>query len=163
MSSRYLVLADTHTTPDRLDRIPDEVWSAAERCDGILHAGDVMCRELLDALAERAPLRVVLGNNDVGLLDDLPERVTFSSEGVSVAMVHDSGARKGRENRMKRWFPDADLVIFGHSHEPVDAATEHDQQLFNPGSPTTKRRQPQCSYGIVTLDQGTIETALILL
>ncbi len=161
--TRYLVLADTHTTPDRLDRIPDAVWAAAQSCDEILHAGDVMCRELLDALAERAPVHVVLGNNDVGLLDDLPEQVAITADGVSIAMVHDSGARKGRENRMKRWFPEADLVIFGHSHEPVDTVTDHDQRLFNPGSPTTRRRQPRCSYGLITVTGGTIETELVLL
>jgi predicted phosphodiesterase len=71
-------------------------------------------------------------------------------------MVHDSGARKGRPARMRRWFPDADVVVFGHSHEPIDDEGVDGQRLFNPGSPTQRRRQPHRSMGVLELGGGRI-------
>jgi predicted phosphodiesterase len=71
-------------------------------------------------------------------------------------MVHDSGARKGRENRMRRWFPEADVVVFGHSHDPVDDEGADGQRLFNPGSPTQRRRQPHASFGVLEVDGGRL-------
>ena len=76
-------------------------------------------------------------------------------EGVRLAMIHDSGSREGRERRMRRRFPDADVVVFGHSHIPWNAETEG-QLLFNPGSPTWKRRQAAPTYGVLHLAGGRI-------
>jgi predicted phosphodiesterase len=112
--------------------------------------------ELLAALAERAPLHAVLGNNDTALAGTLPDRLELVLAGVRVAMVHDSGARAGRERRMKRWFPDADLVAFGHSHQPVDAEGVDGQRLFNPGSAVQRRRQPHKTMGLLTLAGGRV-------
>jgi len=71
-------------------------------------------------------------------------------------MVHDSGARGGRARRMKRWFPDAAVVVFGHSHEPVDAEGEGGQRLFNPGSAVQRRRQPRRTIGRLVLAGGAV-------
>jgi uncharacterized protein len=161
--ARLLVISDTHVRPDTVDRVPAVVWEYAESATAILHAGDVVCGELLDRLSLCGPLHVVLGNNDVGLLDDLPEVVEFDIDGVSIAMTHDSGARKGRERRMRRRFPDADLVVFGHSHEPIDVIGEEGQRLLNPGSPTQRRRQPQCSFALAEIDGDSISTEIVLL
>ena len=169
MTTELLVLSDTHLIPGQLDHLPDQVWDAASRADTILHAGDVMCDELLDALAARARLHAVPGNNDVkqmndlgaGRLEALPDQLVLTIEGVELAMLHDSGPRSGRENRMQRRFPSADLVVFGHSHEPISIHTEHEQTLFNPGSPTQRRRQPRATYGWITLDLGRIEAQII--
>ena len=87
---------------------------------------------------------------------DLPERLEVELSGVKLAMVHDSGARVGREARLHRWFPEADVVVFGHSHDPLDLFSFHRQLLFNPGSPTQRRRQAQCSFGWLVLDQGRV-------
>ncbi len=163
VTTRLLVVADTHVHADRLERIPDTVWHHAETADLVLHAGDVVCDELLVELGRRAPVHAVLGNNDVGHVDHLPETVELELEGVRIAMVHDSGARKGRGNRMRRRFPAADLVVFGHSHEPVEVGTEHGQRLFNPGSPTQRRRQPHCSFGLVDVSAGTFTTTVVTL
>jgi putative phosphoesterase len=136
--------------------LPGAVLDELATVDLVLHAGDVTNRALLDDLAAHAPVEAVLGNNDDATLADLPERVTLELGGVQVAMVHDSGARKGRENRMRRWFPDADVVVFGHSHDPVDAEGVDGQRLFNPGSPTQRRRQPQASFGLLEIDGGRL-------
>lgn len=150
---RLLVIADTHLRAGR--PLPDAVWAAVDRADGVLHAGDVTEAELLDELASRRPLWAVLGNNDRTLADRLPTVVEETLGGVPIAMVHDSG-RQGREARMKRRFPDARVVVFGHSHEPIDTLGVEGQRLFNPGSPTQRRRQPVPTYGWLKLDRGRV-------
>jgi putative phosphoesterase len=152
---RVLVLSDTHRKADGAT-LPDPVLAVLDTVDHVLHAGDVTNRRLLDDLAAHAPVHAVLGNNDDASLTDLPERLVLDLDGVRVAMVHDSGARQGREKRVRRWFPDADVVVFGHSHDPVDDEGVDGQRLFNPGSPTQRRRQPQPSFGLLELADGRL-------
>ena len=161
MSTRIVVLADTHVSRGSSRRLPDAAYAHLDAADAIWHAGDVLVPELLDELAGFAPVEAVLGNNDHELLGILPERTEATVDGVHLAMVHDSGATKGRERRLRRWFPDADLVIFGHSHQPVDAEGVDGQRLLNPGSPTQRRRAPSHTLGVVTCDDGRLETAIV--
>lgn len=160
---RVAVLADTHMSPDRRTALPDRVRTELEHADVILHAGDVLTRELLDDLSGYAPVHAVLGNNDHALVGELPDRLELELAGVSVAMVHDSGARDGRPRRMRRWFPDADLVVFGHSHEPADELGEDGQRLFNPGSPTQRRRQPNRTIGLLDLSDRRVARSQIII
>jgi len=132
------------------------MYRALRRADVILHAGDVVTADLLTELETFAPVLAVLGNNDHELVDRLPETVEVELGGVPVAMIHDSGARDGREARMQRRFPDARLVVYGHSHLPEDRIGAGRQRLFNPGSPTQRRRAPERTYGVVTLAGGRI-------
>lgn len=149
------MLADTHRKGDDDRPLPDPVTAELARVDLVLHAGDVVSRAVLDRLATAAPVHAVLGNNDdATLVGRLPEDLVLDLDGVRVAMVHDSGARQGRPGRMRRRFADADLVVFGHSHEPVDDLGVDGQRLFNPGSPTQRRRQAQPSYGILQIADG---------
>ncbi len=158
---RALVVADTHLTPATLDRMPAEVWAMAEAADAVLHAGDVVSEPVLDALAERAPLHAVLGNNDEGLLS-LPEVVELDLAGHRVAMVHDSGPTAGRHRRMARRFPDADVVVFGHSHAPLVERDGDGPLLVNPGSPTHRRRQPVHTVAWLDLAPDVPPTATIV-
>ena len=98
----------------------------------------------------------VLGNNDVTLRGSLPERTVVVLDGVRVGLVHDSGPTKGRAARVRRMFPDCDVVVFGHSHAPVDEPGLDGQRLFNPGSPTQRRRQPRPSFGVLDLGGGRV-------
>ena len=148
------VLADTHIPAGRT--LPDDVWDQLRHADVILHAGDVTSAELHDELRAVAPLHAVLGNNDHTLVGRLPERLTVELSGTEIAMVHDSGARAGRERRVHKWFPTADIVVFGHSHDPVDHESDLGQRLFNPGSPTQRRRQPRPTMGWLHLADGRI-------
>jgi putative phosphoesterase len=152
---RLLVLADTHLHDD-LSRLPPEVWDEVEACDAVLHAGDVVTLDLLTALRARRPVHAVLGNNDLALVGALPDRLELDLAGVRVGMVHDSGLRSGRPRRMRRWFPDAQVVVFGHSHEPVDELGEDGQRLFNPGSAVQRRRQPRRTVGVLELADGAV-------
>jgi uncharacterized protein len=107
-------------------------------------------------------VHAVLGNNDKGLERLLPDRTELVLGGVPLALVHDSGPSKGRPARMRRWFPDAAIVVFGHSHIPVNEPGEDGQLLFNPGSPTQRRRQPERTFGLLDLRRGRVQRAEIV-
>jgi hypothetical protein len=158
MSPLAAVIADTHI-PRRARALPEALLPYLERADLILHAGDLMRPTLLDDLAAYAPVRAVLGNLDPPDVD-LPETLLFGFGGVRVAMVHDSGPKKGRRSRLKRRFPCARVVVFGHSHIPwLD--DEDGLLLLNPGSPTDRRRQPDHTFALLRAEGGEV-TAEIL-
>jgi uncharacterized protein len=150
-----VVLSDSHLTGG-LDALDPQIIRAGAEADVVLHAGDITSRRALAELEAVAVTYAILGNNDHALEGILPESRYLDLGGVRVAMVHDSGPRKGRPRRLRRRFPDADLVIFGHSHIPVDEVGEEEQLLFNPGSPTQRRSQPHRTFGRLRLDGGQV-------
>ena len=155
---RVAVLSDTHLRGG-IERLPQAAVDEIDRADAVLHAGDVLDGDALDAftaLVGPKPLHVVLGNNDHELIRRLPDRLEVELAGVRIAMVHDTGARAGREHRMRRWFPTADVVVFGHSHEPWAAEGDPGQLLFNPGSAVQRRRQPHHTMGVLELGGGRV-------
>jgi putative phosphoesterase len=155
--TEIVVLADTHIRRGSARRLPPAVYAALDRADLVLHAGDVVTGALLDELNGFAPTLAVLGNNDGELAGQLPEERLLTVEGLRVALVHDSGARKGRETRLRRRFPTAELVVFGHSHMPVDAEGLDGQRLFNPGSPTEIRPAYRgLGFGRLRIDAGRL-------
>jgi putative phosphoesterase len=131
--------------------------------DLILHAGDVCTAEALDELSSYAPVRVVLGNNDGPDVASFGavETAELDLDGLRVAMVHDAGPATGRLSRLNRRFPGADLVVFGHSHIPLDQAAGN-MRIFNPGSPTDRRRQPAGTVGVLEIDTGRLTRADIV-
>ncbi|MGH9042969.1 MAG: metallophosphoesterase family protein [Acidimicrobiia bacterium] len=154
--TEVVVLSDTHIRPGGKRRLPDAVYAALDGADLILHGGDVVCRELLTELSGFAPTLAVLGNNDAELLGSVPEERLVTVEGLHIGMIHDSGPAKGREGRLHRRFPNAGIVVFGHSHIPVDTEGLDGQRLFNPGSPTDRRAQPVHTYGRLRVDGGRL-------
>ncbi len=159
--TRVAVLSDTHLRPGGRG-LPAAALAVIGSADVILHAGDVVSGYLLEELAAVAPVHAVLGNNDHDLRGQLPERLELDIGGLAVAMVHDSGPATGRAARLRRWFPDAALVVFGHSHDPVDEPGVDGQHLFNPGSPTQRRRQPFPTMGLVEVAGGRVARHEIL-
>jgi putative phosphoesterase len=161
MATRVLVTADTHV-PDFATQLPARLLRAASGADLILHAGDVTSAAVVDALGELAPVHVALGNNDGSDVERRGARpeVVAVIEDLSVAMVHDAGPRGGRERRLARRFPDADLIVFGHSHIPMLTRAEG-RRFLNPGSPTWKRRQPAATYAVLTVDGRRVRARLI--
>lgn len=159
---KIFVISDTHA-PRFWKLMPPRVAALLSDVDLILHAGDVCVPSVLDDLAAYAPVKVVLGNNDGQDVADwgAPETLEIDVAGVKVAMIHDSGPTTGRVRRMRRRFPHADLVVYGHSHIPMDLS-EGGLRVFNPGSPTDKRRQPRGTIGLLQIDGGEIRRADII-
>ncbi|MEU8385543.1 metallophosphoesterase family protein [Streptosporangium sp. NPDC048865] len=154
-----VVLSDTHA-PRRWKSCPPAVAGHLRGADLILHAGDVCVAGVLDELAAYAPVRAVKGNND-GPDVVAPETLELDLGGLRVAMIHDSGAAKGRLARMRRRFPEAGLVVFGHSHIPLDEGDDG-FRIFNPGSPTDRRRQPHGTLGVLRVEEGRLVEARIV-
>ena len=159
---RVVVLADTHA-PRRWRACPPRVAGHLRQADLILHAGDVCTAAVLAELAEYAPVTAVLGNNDEPDVAawGAAETAELDLDGLGVAMVHDSGAATGRLVRMRRKFPGAALVVFGHSHIPLDQSAPG-LRIFNPGSPTDRRRQPHGTLGVLEIDSGRLASAAIV-
>jgi hypothetical protein len=158
---RIAVLADTHVRDRGTRRLPEAAWEELRGAELILHAGDVVEPGLLAALRAVAPVHAVLGNNDLALRGQLPETLELDLGGVRIGVIHDSGPRAGREARLRRRFPDADLVVFGHSHVPWDAAGADGQWLLNPGSPTERRGQPHRTMAVIDVGDGRFDTRIL--
>ncbi|OBG26680.1 metallophosphoesterase [Mycobacterium sp. E3198] len=154
---RLLLIADTHV-PRRARDLPARVWEEVADADVVVHAGDWVSPELLDALRARsARLIACWGNNDgPALRARLPERADATLDGVRLTVVHETGAATGRDARMSRLYPDSDVLVFGHSHIPWDTTTATGLRLLNPGSPTDRRRQPHCSYMTAQVENGQL-------
>jgi predicted phosphodiesterase len=118
---------------------------------------------VLDELSGYAPVQVVRGNNDGQDVADwgAPDTLELDIAGLPVAMVHDSGQASGRVARLRRRFPAARLVVFGHSHIPLDQDGDG-LRIFNPGSPTDRRRQPHGTIGLLEIDGGVLVSARII-
>ena len=158
------VISDTHL-PRGARALPEGCVERLRSADLVLHAGDLVTAKVLAELrALGRPVAAVHGNVD----DDevrrlLPSARMVAVAGARIAMVHDGGAAAGRLARLQRRFPDADAVIFGHSHIPLherDRATGF--QIFNPGSPTDRRRQPTHTMGLARIgEDGAVAFELI--
>lgn len=163
---RLLLLADTHL-PTRARDLPDEVWTAVDRADVVLHAGDWVEADLLDRLEERSRRLVgCWGNNDgPALRARLPEVARVELGGVRFAVVHETGGKQGRERRCAAAYPDVDVLVFGHSHIPWDTVAERPDggslRLLNPGSPTDRRRQPHCTYLTAQAADGALSDVVL--
>jgi len=163
VSTSILLLADTHL-PKRAKALPDQVWREVDAADVVLHAGDWVADDVLDDLDARAARLVgVWGNNDgPRLRARLPEVARVEIGGVRIAMVHETGPAAGRERRMAAAFPDADVLVFGHSHIPWDTVAGPETanpglRLLNPGSCTDRRRQPECTLMRAVVRDGRLE------
>jgi uncharacterized protein len=152
-----VLTSDTHV-PQRSRDLPHSLWTAIEAADVVVHAGDWVDAALLDLFEARSRRLIgVHGNNDHGALRErLPEVARAEIEGVRIAVVHETGDRKGREQRCAARFPDTDVLVFGHSHIPWDTTAPGGLRLLNPGSPTDRRRQPHGTYVTAVAADGVL-------
>jgi uncharacterized protein len=157
------VISDTHM-PRHRRALPEACVERMRAADAILHAGDLMELTVLEELrALGPPVHAVYGNVDsVELRMRLPPARVVTAGGVKIAMIHDAGPKAGRLARMRRRFPEADAVVFGHSHLPLHER-DGEFQIFNPGSPTERRRAPRHTMGIAVVADGQVAFELIAL
>jgi putative phosphoesterase len=161
---RIAVISDTHM-PRGPRALPARCVEELRGADAILHGGDFMRAEVLQMLqALGPPVHGVHGNvDDEALRRMLPATRVVELGGARIGMVHDAGASSGRLARMRFRFKDADAVIFGHSHLPLHEADGDGFQIFNPGSPTERRRAPAHTMGIATVEDGRVHFELLRL
>ena len=146
---RLAIISDTHM-PRGNRALPAACLAELRGADAILHAGDFMRVEVLRMLeALGPPVHGIHGNVDDDALRAHAARPRGWCEaaGARIAMIHDAGPRTGRLARMRARFKDADAVVFGHSHLPLHETGADGFQIFNPGSPTERRRRPRTRWG----------------
>jgi putative phosphoesterase len=146
------LLGDTHL-PRGARRLPDACIELLSSAELIVHTGDFTAMSVLQELEQLGTVRAVHGNIDEpGLRAQLPARLVVEHAGLRIGLVHSGGARTGRHERLRSWFPDCDLIAYGHSHQPELARSER-TWIVNPGSPTERRRAP--SYTMAVVEDGT--------
>jgi uncharacterized protein len=160
---RLAIISDTHL-PRGTRALPDACVERLRAADAILHAGDLMEASVLAELESLGPpVHAVRGNVDSPELQArLPLTRIVEAGGARIAMIHDAGPSTGRLSRLRRRFPDTRAVVFGHSHIPLH---EDDRgfAIFNPGSPTERRRSPHHTMGIATAEHRRLVFELLLL
>jgi uncharacterized protein len=156
------IISDTHL-PRGSRTLPDGCVQRLRAADLIIHAGDFSRIEILEQLKECGPVIGVHGNTDDALLRAaLSESSTIPvGDALTLAVIHDAGPAQGRLRRLKARFPGAHAVIFGHSHIPLLERAPDGFQIFNPGSPTDRRRQPRHTMGVCRLEDGHVAFELI--
>ena len=158
---KIAIISDTHL-PRGGRRLPEECVELLLAADLIVHAGDFVELSVLRELRSLGEVIGVHGNVDH---DDvrrtLPAVQTFSVERVTIAVLHDAGPRPGRLRRMRARFPRADAVVFGHSHIPLLERAPDGFQMFNPGSPTDRRRAPEHTMGLARVREDEVFFELV--
>jgi putative phosphoesterase len=157
------VISDTHL-PRGARRLPEACVERIAGAELLLHAGDFSTLEVLRELeAIGPPLLGVHGNVDSAELRRmLPAERVLEAGGARIAMVHDAGPRTGRLERMRRRLGQrADAVVFGHSHTPLHEQAQDGFQIFNPGSPTERRRAPRHTMGLIRVEHGSLTYELV--
>lgn len=151
MSTRVGVIADTHC-PEFIDRLPDRIFTVLKGVELVIHAGDINGAGTLEELSRIAPVHAVRGDHDRDMTS-LPLTRELTVEGKKIVVVHGNRSRwleephtllwtltlgyflphPGLPRALRRRFPDADVIVFGHTHRThmwkVDGAL-----LFNPGA-----------------------------
>jgi uncharacterized protein len=159
------IISDTHM-PLRGRALPRECVKRLTSADLILHAGDFMEASVLEEIAALGPpVHAVRGNVDsVELQARLPLTRIVEAAGARIAIVHDAGPATGRLERLRRRFPDTQAVVFGHSHMPLlELDRDGRFAIFNPGSPTERRRSPHHTMGVATAADGRVAFELVTL
>jgi putative phosphoesterase len=161
-ASTIAIISDTHL-PRGARRLPAACVSRLRAADLIIHAGDLSCTSVLEQLRGFGELAAVHGNVDSAAVRTLlPHRLELTFGDARLGIVHDAGVAKGRLERLRKSFSKADAVIFGHSHIPLlEQDPSSGFQIFNPGSPTDKRRQPRCTMGWAQIRSGEISFEIV--
>jgi len=142
--------------PKGARRLPERCHELLAAAEAVIHVGDFFAASVLAEIEALCPVvHAVHGNVDEpALRERLPERAELVLGGHRVGLIHDAGPAKGRLARLRAAFPQAGAVIFGHSHLPLHETDAAGFQIFNPGSPTERRRAPRPSMGLLRVGDG---------
>lgn len=151
---RIGVISDTHI-PTRAKELPAVVTETFKGVEHIIHAGDIMSMGVIDILEKLAPVTAVAGNLDPAeLYDKFGDKRIITIGNFHFGVFHGHGDRGRTIDRAVKQFQEdpVDCIIFGHSHIPY-CEFHKDILLFNPGSPTDKRRNKYYSFGIIEIEE----------
>lgn len=155
------IISDTHL-PSGRRRLPASCIERLTAADLIVHAGDLSRRSVLSELEAYGPVVAVRGNvDDAELQTVLPATTVVEAGGLMLGVVHDAGPRRGRLDRLRARFPSVAAVVFGHSHLPLHERAPDGFQIFNPGSPTERRRALEHTMGIARVEDGIANFELV--
>jgi uncharacterized protein len=151
---KIIVLSDTHM-PKRAKSLPNRLLKELKDANLIIHAGDWQTIDVYNQLTSFAKVEGVHGNvDDENIKEMFPDKQIVEVRGFKIGMTHGHGTGKTTEKRALQKFEGevVDCIIFGHSHIPINKYN-NDILLFNPGSPTDKRRQEKYSFGVFTVGE----------
>ena len=160
------VISDTHIFR-RDHRLPSELLAGLQGVELMLHAGDIGNEVVLEDLERIAPVHAVAGNTDpFDLEHKLGRKKLVHVAGMKIGLIHGDGARTTTVTRALTSFPEADCIVFGHTHKPYNQ--RHGKVLmFNPGSPTDYKRPyvdiKRPSFGLLTIANGSVEGQIVYL
>lgn len=153
------VISDTHI-PTKARKIPDFVFETFSKVDLIIHAGDICSQEVLDILSELAPVKAVYGNIDPPILrKNISEKMKMEINEYIIGVTHGHNVRGHLMDKLAYVFPQADVIIFGHTHRPFNQKIAG-KLYFNPGSATDRRMEKKHSIGLIKID-NKIEGSIV--
>jgi putative phosphoesterase len=146
---RLGVIADTH------GQLRPEVFQVFAEVDHILHAGDLGPLELLAELEAIAPVTGVYGNtDDWDVRQRLPQVASIELDGFRIVVTHGDQFGSPRPERLHAAFPEAEIIIYGHTHRPLLTLVDDVVTVMNPGAAGPARFKLAPSVGIMELEPG---------
>lgn len=157
---KILVISDTHI-PRSAHDLPEAIYKEIENVDMIVHAGDLVEKDVLEKLQSLRETKAVYGNMDSGALQHvLKSKEIFQAGKFKIGLIHGYGAPANLIDTVAGEFKGVDAIIFGHSHEAVNMVKDG-VLFFNPGSPTDKIFAKENSYGILEITDKKIEGKIV--
>lgn len=149
LNVRLGIISDTHGL------LRPAVFDVFRDVDHILHGGDVGDPDILTDLAAIAPVTAVYGNTDrAPLRGRLPPVARLRLDGFDVLVTHGDQFGSPTPERLVAEFPDAEIVVYGHTHQPLLQLVERTVTVINPGAAGPARFDLRPSVGILELEPG---------
>lgn len=146
---RLGIISDTHGL------LRPEVFEVFRQVDQILHAGDIGPPEILEELETIAPVLAVFGNTDgFEVRARVPEVIEIEIEGFAFLVVHGHQLGVPTPDKLARRWPDAEVIVFGHTHKPLLTIIDQVVTVMNPGGAGARRFNLPASVGIMELEPG---------
>jgi putative phosphoesterase len=154
---RLGVIADTHGL------LRPEVFQAFSGVDHILHAGDIGPPDLLTELEALAPVTAVYGNTDgMELRHRLPQVAKLRLDGFDIVVTHGDQFGSPTPEKLNAAYPEAQIVVYGHTHKPLLKLVDVVVTVMNPGGAGHRRFGLPPSVGIMELEPGIPPRARLL-
>lgn len=146
---RLGVISDTH------GQLRPEVCDAFAQVDHILHSGDVGTWQIMIELEALAPVTAVYGNTDgAELRHRLPQVATVELDGFAVVVTHGDQFGSPTPAALHAAFPAAEIIVYGHTHQPLLELIDRTVTVVNPGSAGPRRFNLPVSVAILELEPG---------